>query len=311
MRSFELSTARKALDAAKRVKDDEFYTRIEDIEKELAFYPGAFEGKKVYCPCDSPESAFVQFFRDHFDELGLERLTWSSLGGSCGMLTRNGLVEWPIPDGRFQSADSTSLLAECDVVVTNPPFSLFREFFDWLTASGKGFIVLCNQNAITYKNVFPRILAGEAWLGANQGEMKFRVPADSEPRVNRYWVDETGQKWRSLGNGCWLTNIDHTRRHETIPLTATYDPAKYPRYDNYDAVNVDRVKDIPNDYEGVMGVPITFLDKWNPEQFEIVDANLLSQGVAVKPHGLIKDKDSAINGKPKYVRIAIRRVIVS
>lgn len=197
--------------------------------------------------------------------------------------------------GDFRSAECVALLREADVVVTNPPFSLFREYVGQLMDYGKKFLIVAPQNAITYKEIFPLIKENRIWLGFKSGDMAFKVPADSEPRTTRYWVDEGGQKWRSLGNICWFTNLDHTKRHEELDLVCRYNPDDYPKYDNYDAIEVSKVVDIPCDYDGVMGVPITFLDKYNPEQFEIVKFRKGND-----------EKDLSIEGKCPYFRILIR-----
>lgn len=204
-------------------------------------------------------------------------------------------------NGDFRSEECIELLKQADIVVTNPPFSLFREYVAQLMKYGKKFLIIGNQNAITYKEIFPLIKENKIWLGYKAGDMAFRVPADSEPRKTRYWQDETGQKWRSMGNICWFTNLDHKKRHEDLILYAHYTPEEYPKYDNYDAINVDKTADIPCDYDGVMGVPITFLDKYNPNQFEIVEFRKGNDG-----------KDliySAICGGQiqPYFRILIRR----
>lgn len=197
--------------------------------------------------------------------------------------------------GDFRSAECVALLREADVVVTNPPFSLFREYVGQLMDYGKKFLIVAPQNAITYKEIFPLIKENRIWLGFKSGDMAFKVPADSEPRTTRYWVDEGGQKWRSLGNICWFTNLDHTKRHEELDLVCRYNPDDYPKYDNYDAIEVSKTANIPYDYDGVMGVPITFLDKYNPEQFEIVKFRKGND-----------EKDLCINGKCPYFRILIR-----
>ncbi|WP_158588706.1 adenine-specific methyltransferase EcoRI family protein [Butyrivibrio sp. X503] len=205
-----------------------------------------------------------------------------------------------IGDGDFRSDECIEYLKLADIVVTNPPFSLFRELISLVTEYEKQFLVIGNQNAITYKEIFPLIQENKAWIGYQFGDMAFRVPDDSEPRETRFWIDATGQKWRSLGNAMWLTNMDMNRRHERLELTKFYDAEAYPRYDEYDAIEVSKVANIPQDYKGVMGVPITFLNKYNPEQFEIIgEAN----------HGSDNSFDlfkPTINGKLKFKRILIR-----
>ena len=190
-------------------------------------------------------------------------------------------------DGDFRSPECIELLKEADIIVTNPPFSLFREYVALLVEYNKKFVIIGNQNAIAYKEIFPLLKENKMWIGYKFGDMSFRVPHYYEPRETRYWVDETGQKWRSFGNICWFTNLDIDKRHEDLVLYRTYSSEEYPHYDNYDAIEVSRVSDIPNDYYGVMGVPITFLDKYNPEQFEILGLahGLLSHELNISPIG--------------------------
>ncbi len=211
-------------------------------------------------------------------------------------------------NGDFRSPECIEILKQSDIVVTNPPFSLFREYVAQLMEYEKKFVIVGNQNAITYKETFKLIKENKIWLGNKSGDMAFRVPDYYEEKATRYWQDETGQKWRSLGNICWFTNLDHAKRHEELLLYKAYSEEEYPKYDNYDAIEVNKVKDIPFDYQGAMGVPITFMDKYNPDQFEILSANdfRISNKIPFKEHGLIKDKDGTINGKPTYVRIVIK-----
>lgn len=332
------------LQKAKKCKNDEFYTRYEDIEKEISHYKKRFKNKVVLCNCDDPfESNFCKFFLKNFNVLKLKRLICTSFGSSKMVLTeimpldqnnnklsrKNGYVldvtkftetDGVIPDekisklllnskcikklngkGDFQSDECIEYLKECDIVVTNPPFSLFKEFVALIVKYKKKFLIVGNQNALTYKEIFPLIKKDKVWTGYQFGEMKFRVPDESEPRKTRYWVDETGQKWRSLGNAMWLTNIDNERRHREIVLTKKYNEMDYPKYDNYDAINVRTINDIPSDYYGIMGVPITIINRYNSKQFEIVgEAN----------HGSDNEYDlfkPIINGKEIYKRILIRR----
>ena len=197
--------------------------------------------------------------------------------------------------GDFRDPECIELLKQADIVVTNPPFSLFREYLAQLMKYEKNFLIIGNVNAITYKEVFPLLMHNQIWLGYKSGDMSFRVPEDYEPRETRYWQDENGQKWRSLGNICWFTNLDHDKRHEELDLVCRYSPEEYPSFDNYNAINVKKVDDIPCDYNGAMGVPITFLDKYNPEQFDIIR---LRKGD--------DEKDLRVNGKCPYFRILIR-----
>lgn len=216
--------------------------------------------------------------------------------------------------GDFRDPECIELLKQADVVVTNPPFSLFREYIGQLMEYEKKFLIIGNQNNITYKEVFPLLMNNQVWLGFKSGDMAFRVPEDYEARETRYWQDETGQKWRSLGNICWFTNLDHIKRHEELDLVCHYSSEEYPHYDNYNAIEVSHVQDIPSDFSGVMGVPVTFLDKYNPEQFEIVglterndDYNLNAEDInKLRIPGFAKYDRPYIKGVRKYARILIR-----
>lgn len=284
------------LHKAKDAKKDEFYTQLSDIERELRHYRHHFKDKVVYCNCDDPRvSNFFHYFSYNFERLGLKKLITTCYKNQERDLfsTHNSeqaiYLEYegdkndnnvPDPkeigikqlkgDGDFRSEESIELLKQADIVVTNPPFSLFREYVAQLVEYDKQFLIIGSQNAITYKEIFPLIAQNKLWLGYNNGDMAFRVPDSYEPRATRYWEDENGQKWRSMGNIAWFTNLDHSKRHEDIVLYKKYTPEEYPKYDNYDAINVNKVAEIPMDYKGVMGVPITFLDKFSPEQFEII-----------------------------------------
>ncbi|EPV9360282.1 adenine-specific methyltransferase EcoRI family protein [Campylobacter upsaliensis] len=216
--------------------------------------------------------------------------------------------------GDFRSKDCIELLKLADIVVTNPPFSLFREYVAQLVEYGEkkkkesgkelNFVILGNQNAITYKEIFKLIKENKLWLGRTLSYAAFKVPNYYEERSNRFWIDENGQKWRSFGNICWFTNLTHKKRNEILETIASYkkNPEQYPKYDNYDAINVDKTIEIPLDYDGVMGVPITFLDKHNPKQFEIV-AKMTTTGIDEFNFGY-----PYINGKKIYARILIRKI---
>ena len=201
--------------------------------------------------------------------------------------------------GDFRDPECIELLKQADIVVTNPPFSLFREYIGQLMKYEKNFLIIGSQNNVTYKEVFQLIMENKVWLGYKSGDMSFRVPEDYEPRETRYWQDETGQKWRSLGNICWFTNLDHNKRHEELDLVCRYSPEEYPMYDNYRIINVNKIDDIPCDYDGVMGVPITFLDKYNPKQFEVL-------GMANSARWLSYECYTIINGRKIYNRVIIR-----
>ena len=327
------------LQQAKNKKDDEFYTRYEDIEKEISHYTLHFKNKVVFCNCDDPfESNFCKFFLKNFNTLKLKRLICTSYASSKVLgkeykfidnsgnnngyvldITKFSKKDGIITDkeisevlkksryikklngtGDFQSEECIQYLKESDIIVTNPPFSMFKEFFALLKKYRKKFLIVGSQNALTYKEIFPYIIKNKVWTGYQFGEMKFRVPSDSEPRKTRYWVDEAGQKWRSLGNAMWLTNLDIELRHRQIEFTKKYNKKDYPKYDNYNAINVKTINDIPGDYDGIMGVPITIINKYNKDQFEIVgEAN----------HGSDNEYDlfkPTINGKEIFKRILIR-----
>ena len=217
------------------------------------------------------------------------------------VLQKPGVVKRLNGNGDFRSPECVDYLKECDICCTNPPFSLFAELFSLIVKYGKQYLLIGNQNAITYKEIFPYIKENKAWVGYRFGDMAFRVPADTEPRSTRFWIDESGQKWRSLGNAMWLTNLDIPKRHKELNLTHKYDPDIYPRYDNFDGINVKKVAEIPIDYDGIMGVPITYLKYHNSDQFEIVgEANHGSDN----EFDLFKPK---IKGKELFKRILIRR----
>ncbi len=208
-------------------------------------------------------------------------------------------------DGDFRSTECIKYMNEADIVVTNPPFSLFKDMVSLLVKYKKNYILIGNQNALTYKEIFPLIKNNEAWTGYKFGDMKFRVPNDSKPRKTRFWIDEFGQKWRSLGNAMWFTNLDIERRHQYLKLTKKYSEKSYPKYDNYDAIDVKRVQDIPMDYSGIMGVPITIIDKYNSEQFTIIgEAN----------HGSDNEYDlfkPTIKGKELFKKILIKNKMIN
>ena len=318
----------ESLKKARDAKNDEFYTQLNDIANELKHYKEHFKGKTVLCNCDDPRvSNFFHYFSYNFETLGLKKLittcyknqerdlfsrndsekaiyleyTGERNGSKVPTVEEIGIHELK-GDGDFRSAECIALLKEADIVVTNPPFSLFREYVSQLIEYDKKFVIIGNQNAITYKEIFSLIKANQIWLGYKAGDMAFKVPEYYEPKATRYWQDETGQKWRSMGNICWFTNLDIAKRHEELILYKSYSSEEYPKYDNYDAIEVSKVAEIPFDYDGVMGVPITFLDKYNPEQFEIIGLDRYTV-----PKEFLVGGRVAINGIPKYARILIRR----
>lgn len=204
-------------------------------------------------------------------------------------------------DGDFRSEECVELLKQADIVVTNPPFSLFRDYMAQLMEYEKYFVIIGNQNAVTYREILPLIRDNKVWLGYNSGHFWFKVPDTYEEKKTDFKIDENGQKWRRMGNICWFTNIDIDKRHEDMTLFRTYSPEAYPKYDNYDAIEVCRTADIPCDYYGVMGVPITFMDKFNPDQFEVLGDSRYHDGQD------FSNDINVINGKTLYRRILIRR----
>ncbi len=280
------------LNQAKRAKNDEFYTQLSDIERELRHYHEQFRNKVVFCNCDDPEwSNFWRYFSLNFDYLGLKRLIATHFEPDKPSykleIVRGveGVIKTPLKqNGDFRSPECLDLLQECDIVVTNPPFSLFREYLDVVHRSGKKFLIIGNNNAITYKEVFRLIKDNELWLGVSPRSMNFLTPEGKLIAVNANWY----------------TNMEHRKRHEPLQLYRKYDPAHYPKYDNYDAIEVSKVGDIPEDYAGLMGVPITFLDKYNPDQFEIIGIDrYLNEQLTGKVSRFF------INGKEIYARIVI------
>ena len=318
----------RSLHAANRAKQNEFYTQLSDIEKELKHYRKHFLGKTVYCNCDDPTiSNFFRYFHLNFAKLGLKRLMTTcyknqqpDLFSKHNMETAAGLeyvgnhgTEPTIfqlkEDGDFRSRECIELLKQADIVVTNPPFSLFREYIAQLVEYDKKFVVIGSMNAITYKEVFSLIKSDRLWLGHGPAgkDMLFDVPEDYAEELVRN--KKEGSAYRRvdgvikgrLGNAVWFTNLDHKKRHEDLILYKKYSPDEYPKYDNYDAINVSKTADIPRDYAGEIGVPISFLDKHNPDQFEIIgmDRPLITELTG-------KQSRFKIKGKEIFARIVIR-----
>lgn len=304
-------SSNKNLHKANKAKNDEFYTQLSDIEKELSHYKDHFKDKVVFCNCDDPEeSNFFRYFALNFDRLQLKKLIATHYDAEKptykleidrsidvnqdNKLDLGDVVRTPLEqNGDFRSPECVELLKQSDIVCTNPPFSLFREYIAQLFEYEKKFIIVGNQNAITYKEFFKLIKENQIWLG-------YGFSGGAAHFINKYYED-----YATAGNHkegmirvswvTWFTNLEIQKRHEDLILYKTYNENEYPKYDNYDAINVDKIKDIPVDYTGAMGVPITFLDKYNPEQFEIVKFRKGDD-----------DKDLCINGKCPYFRIIIR-----
>ncbi len=288
----------KNLHKAKKSKQDEFYTQLSDIEREVKHYKDHFKDKVVLCNCDDPRvSNFFHYFSYNFEQLGLKKLIATCYKNQNADLfsehtsERAVYLEYtgdknknsvPDPaeigiqqlngDGDFRSTECVELLKQADIVVTNPPFSLFREHVAQLVAYDKKFLVVGTWNAITYKEIFKLIKENKLWIGINSNRnfSGFIVPKHYPLHGTEARIDENGNRIVSSNNTCWFTNLDNAKRHEDLILYKTYNPVEYPIYDNYEAIEVSKTKDIPIDYKGVMGVPITFMDKYNPEQFEIL-----------------------------------------
>ena len=313
----------KLLQKAKESKSDEFYTQLSDIESELQHYKGHFKDKVVFCNCDDPRiSNFFNYFASNFKELGLKKLIASCYRKQERNLfntekfengffyeysgakdekikpNSNGIIHFK-GDGDFRSAESINLLKQSDIVVTNPPFSLFREYVDQLVKYDKKFLIIGNINAITYKEIFKIIKGNKAWLGINLGRgiSGFIVPEHYELYGTEARIDNLGNRIVSPNNCLWLTNLDTSKRHEDITLTKRYfgNEIEYSRYDNYHGINVNKTQNIPLDYSDAMGVPITFLHKYSPEQFEIIKFRKGDD-----------EKDLSISGKCPYFRILVK-----
>lgn len=309
------------LNKAKKEKNDEFYTLYHDIQKEISVYLkydiNAFRDKTVLLPCDDPErSNFTKYFVQNFTNLGIKKLisTSYSYNGRGKIFTidaniNNDMIidvnalKWDYldGDGDFRSDEIKKLRNEADIIVTNPPFSLFREFIDWIFETDKKCLVIGNMNAITYKNVFPLIKDNKLWLGAlsSSVDREFRVPDDYEIRTQNFRVDENGRRYIRVNWARWFTNIDYGRRHHLLQLSTISENKQsnkrikddcYQPYSNYEAIEVSSTDAIPSDYNGLMGVPISFLDKYCPDQFEIVDSLTTPE----------------LGGRKKFKRIIIR-----
>lgn len=324
-----ISNRGRNLHSAKKAKNDEFYTTLEVIENELKHYKQHFKDKVVYCNCDDPNiSNFFKYFALNFDYLGLKKLITSCYRNTDPDLRSKGVSDEAVwleyeggynslediqkhttihsfnGDGDFRSEESIELLKEADIVVTNPPFSLFREYVAQLVEYEKDFLILGNMNAITYKEIFPLLKDNKMWLGHKNGSMEFELPADAEMKASGY-IDENGKKIQKFGNISWYTNLPHSKRYEDLILFRQYHPDDHPHYDTYDAINVDKVANIPVDYKGAMGVPITFLDKHNPDQFDILGCSY-SYGEPVGYHNDGESYSVTVNGKNIYKRIFIK-----
>jgi len=311
---------------ANKNKNDEFYTQLKDIERELFHYKEHFKDKVIYCNCDDPRvSNFFKYFYLNFDFFGLKKLittcyknqkidlfsqnecekaVWIEYEGGGNIHNFDNIkVNELQGDGDFRSNECIEILKTADIVVTNPPFSLFREYVAQLMEYEKKFVIIGHQNAISYKEIFKLIKENKIWLGCSihSGDREFQVP-------NRYVLhspskrtDEKGNQFVRVSGVRWFSNLDYIERHEDILLWKQYSPEEYPKYDNYDAINVSKTSNIPANYFDVMGVPITFLDKYNPDQFEIIGLDRYVEDNPKPGHRF------TINGKETYARIMIKR----
>jgi len=349
----------RTLNKAKAAKQDEFYTQLTDIEKEMRHYKDFFNGKVVFCNCDDPfESNFFKYFAMNFNSLGLKKLIATYYIGSPIANSQLSLfdhereedkttksphkivitevndenadgaidltdVEYLIRnrrnvltrlkgDGDFRSDECVELLKQADVVVTNPPFSLFREYVAQLINYDKKFIIIGTINAIHYKEIFPLIKDNKLWIGYCNGAKTYEVAPNYSGKIS---FEKNGTRYVKMGNTFWYTNVDIEKRHENLVLYKSYDPDEYIKYDNYDAIHIDKIASIPHDYYGDMGVPDGFLEQYNPEQFKIIG---LGNGDLAKEIGITKnyrgrtDLAYTKDGKQKcpYSRIIVRRKVV-
>lgn len=301
----EINLSKKSLktnlEEAKKNKNDEFYTQITDIEKELKHYKAYFKNKVVLCNCDDPEwSNFWKYFEMNFKHLGLKKLIGTYYDKNhkptYKILTKEGggsSIEKTLMQGNgdFRSDECIQLLKQADIVATNPPFSLLREYVTQLVKYEKKFIIIGNKNAISYKEIFSLIKNNKIWIGITSPKQFSQTP----------YKNGIGSEFKIFGNIGWFTNLNHSKRKEKIILYKEFNEEFYPKYDNYDAINVDKIKEIPVNYKGVIGVPITFMDKYNYDQFEIVGIMATTK---------ITDDNFGypyLNGKKKYARILIKR----
>lgn len=321
----------ESITRAKREKNDDFYTRIEDIEEEMWEHRDFLKGKIVYCPCDKVfnegRSEFVNYFTSLFHTLGLKKVIFTQYNPhgvgykaewdleKCGYKWEyNGEYEgnkfideseidfYPLKgNGSFDSRECREIMKECDIVITNPPFSRFRDFINQIISLGKHFIIIGPDDAITYKEVFPLILNNRVWLGYSRPKA-YKILADKADPNDKAQYEVDGVVYKKFGKTCWYTNVEHKKRIVKIPLTKRYTPEEYPKYDNYDAIEVGSYKDIPVDYDGVMGVPISYLEHYNPNQFQIVGAYNYSKDYNGKTW------NAKLFGKYKYKRLLIKKV---
>ena len=290
------------MNAAKKNKADEFYTQYEDIAKEIPYYKEQLADKIIYCNCDNPKySNFYKYLKEHFSEYKLKQLIATHIGlyeyysykpKKYIFDGQTEIIEELNTNGDFRSYECINILQTADIVITNPPFSLFREFISLMSEYNKKFLILGNINAIAYKEIFPLIKDNKIHIGysIHSGDIGFIVPNDYSLNATTCGINENNNKYIKVKGVRWFTNLNVTNNFQPLKLTKTYNEIDYPKYDNFNAINVDKTTDIPIDYNGLIGVPITFIDKWNPDKFEIV----LTDGFM-------------LNGKQTYKRLIIKR----
>lgn len=307
------------LNQANKNKKDEFYTQLTDIEKEMKYYKDHFKGKVIFCNCDDPETSnFWKYFELQFEALGIKKLVsthyettkpsyklelMADVDGD-GKITRKDIIRTPLrQNGDFRSPECIEILKEADIVITNPPFSLFREYIAQLFEYQKKFLIIGNINAVKYKEVFPYVMTNKVWLGKSihSGDREFSVPDNYPLNASGWRVDENGKKYIRVKGVRWFTNLEYPERYEDIPLFKHYTEEEYPKFDTYEAINVGETKNIPVDYDGVMGVPITFMDRYNPNQFEIIGE--LNHGC----DSIYDLGKPIINGVEKFPRLLVRK----
>lgn len=297
------SITRKLLDDAKKNKHDEYYTFYSSIENELKYYKYHFKNKVVLCNCNDNTSQFFQYFVNNFNELKLKKLISVSYKENAQYIVMDGAGTKTFDlgsNGDFRSPESLALLEQCDIVVTNPPFSLFRDLIEQILKYGKKFLVMGSNNAISYKETFNLIMDNKMWLGTvSNKSLYFYVPEEYKNLKQHVKTDENGKHFIHVGGISWFTNLEHEKRNEGLlnSLNKKYDPDIYPKYDNYHAIEVGALSDIPDNFADPMGVPITYLGSHNPTEFEIIGSNRSLGYNALY-----------VNGEEKYRRIIIRNL---
>ena len=297
------------LHRARANKNDEFYTQLSDIENEMKHYKKHFKNKIIFCNCDDPkESNFFQYFMLNFTKLGIKKLITThyrddepsyklELNGDInidGKINFDDIIKTPLKqNGDFRSPECIEILEESDIVITNPPFSLFGEYIAQLIEYNKKFLFIGPMANTGNKNIFPLVRDNKLWWGIS--------------KINTFLTPDGS--FKKFGNILWYTNLGHQKQNEELILYKEYNELDYPKYDNFNVINIDKVKDIPIDYKEAMGVPISFIGKYNPNQFEILNCNNFTSNdkAPFKPNGLLANGSASLNGKAKFTRIVIKK----